>query len=147
MEWFWKCREQNSMLNQCQPNTCHGSIHQSLAFSRKCMAVAVTCVDVAAEPVRVRRLFSFPAKHRVKYTCEPFRRSSCEIYTRHCQGCETNRNQNGKEGDFWNGRCRSFCRSSSRLWELGSCFAVSWRPRPWGRGLLDIPTRRPWLSL
>jgi hypothetical protein len=40
----------------------------SLAFAGKSMAVAVVCVDVAAEPVRVRRLFSFPTKYRVKYT-------------------------------------------------------------------------------
>ncbi len=32
------------------------------------MAMAVACFDVAAEPVRVLRLFSFPTKYRVKYT-------------------------------------------------------------------------------
>ncbi len=40
----------------------------SPAFARKRMAVAVACVDVAVEPVGVRRLFSFPTKYRVKYT-------------------------------------------------------------------------------
>ncbi len=57
------------------------------------------CAGFAAELVRVRRLFSFSTKHRVKYTCEPCGHSSCEIYTRHCQGCETNRNQGEQEGD------------------------------------------------
>jgi hypothetical protein len=60
----------------------------SPAFAGKCMALAVACAGVAAELVRVRRLFSFPTKHRVKYTCEPCGRSSCEIYTPFCQGCE-----------------------------------------------------------
>ncbi len=40
----------------------------SPAFAGKSVAVAVVCVDVAAEPVRVWRLFSFPSKYRVKYT-------------------------------------------------------------------------------
>ncbi len=40
----------------------------SLAFAGKSMAVAVACVDVAAEPVRVLWLFSFLTKYRVKYT-------------------------------------------------------------------------------
>ncbi len=40
----------------------------SPAFAGKSMAVAVACVDVAAEPVRVWRFFSFPTKYRVKYT-------------------------------------------------------------------------------
>ncbi len=90
----------------------------SPAFAGKCMAVVVAFAGVITEPVRVWWLFSFLTKRRVKYTCEPCEQSSCEIYTRHCQGCETNRNQGGKEGDFWSGHCRSFCRSSSRLCEL-----------------------------
>jgi hypothetical protein len=97
----------------------------SPAFAEKCMAVAVACVDVAAKPVRVRRLFSFLTKHRVKCTCETCGHSSCEIYTHHCQGFETNRSQGGKEGNFWSGLCRSFSRSSFRLLELGSYFSVS----------------------
>ncbi len=76
----------------------------SPAFARKCIAVAEACAGAAAEPVRVQRFFSFWTKLRVKYTCEPCGRSSCEIYTRHCQGCETKRNQSGEEGDFWSGR-------------------------------------------
>jgi hypothetical protein len=32
------------------------------------MAVEVVCVDIAAEPVKVQQLFSFPTKHKVKYT-------------------------------------------------------------------------------
>jgi hypothetical protein len=32
------------------------------------MAVEVVCVDIAAEPVKVQRLFSFLTKHNVKYT-------------------------------------------------------------------------------
>ncbi len=40
----------------------------SPAFAGKSMAVAVACVDIAAELVRVRRLVSFLTKYRVKYT-------------------------------------------------------------------------------
>jgi hypothetical protein len=40
----------------------------STAFAEKSMAVAVACVDVAAELVMVRRLFRIPTKYRVKYT-------------------------------------------------------------------------------
>ncbi len=40
----------------------------SPAFAGKSMAMEVACFDVAAEAVRVRRLFSFPTKYRVKYT-------------------------------------------------------------------------------
>ncbi len=53
------------------------------------------------------------------------------------QGCETNRSQGRKVGDFWNRCCRSFCCSSSRLLELGSDFSVLWRPQLWGRGGRD----------
>jgi hypothetical protein len=81
----------------------------SLAFAGKCMAVAVACAGVPTKPVTIHQLFSFLTKHRVKYTCEPCGRSNWEIYSRHCQGCEKNRNQGGKEGNFWNGHCRSFC--------------------------------------
>ncbi len=40
----------------------------SPAIAGKSMAMAVACVDIAAEPVRVRRRFSFLTKYRVKYT-------------------------------------------------------------------------------
>jgi hypothetical protein len=70
------------------------------ALAGKCMAVAVACVELAAEPKLVRRQSSFPTKHRVKRTCEPCWRSSCEIYRCHCQGFETNENPGGKGGDF-----------------------------------------------
>jgi hypothetical protein len=40
----------------------------SPALAGKYIAVAVACVDIAAEPVRAQRLFSFPTRYRVKYT-------------------------------------------------------------------------------
>jgi hypothetical protein len=83
---------------------------------------------------------------QLEYTWGPCWRSNCETYTCHCQGCEKNRSQGGKEGDFWNRLCWSFCHSSSRLLELGSDFSVSLRPLPWGRGLLECPTRLLLLS-
>jgi hypothetical protein len=46
---------------------------------------------VAAEPKVVRRLISFPNKHRAECTCEPYGRSSYKIYRCHCQGFERNR--------------------------------------------------------
>jgi hypothetical protein len=55
---------------------------------------------MAAKPKVVRRLISFPTKHRAKRTCEPCGRGSCEIYRCHCQGFGTNRNQDGKGGRF-----------------------------------------------
>jgi hypothetical protein len=41
----------------------------SPALARKCIAVAVVCAGIAAEPERVRRHFSIPRKYRVQYTC------------------------------------------------------------------------------
>jgi hypothetical protein len=70
------------------------------ALAGKCIAVAVVCVGMAAEPKVVQQLISFPTKHRAKRTCEPCGRSSCEIYKCHCQGFETNKNLAGKGGDF-----------------------------------------------
>ncbi len=66
----------------------------------KCIAVAVACVGMAAEPEVAWRLISFQTKHRAKHTCELCRRCSCEIYKCHCQGFEMNRNQGGKVDDF-----------------------------------------------
>jgi hypothetical protein len=57
------------------------------------MAVAVACVDVAAEPVRVWWQIHLRALWA--------QFSSCETYTPHCQGCEKNRSLRGKEGNFW----------------------------------------------
>jgi hypothetical protein len=54
------------------------------ALTGKCIAVAVACVGVAAEPKVVWRLISFPNKHRAERTCEPYGRSNCEIYRCHC---------------------------------------------------------------
>ncbi len=70
------------------------------ALAGKCMAMAVACVGLAAERKVVWRQASFPTKHRADHTCEPYGRSNCEIYTRHCQGFEKNRSQGGKGGSF-----------------------------------------------
>jgi hypothetical protein len=51
----------------------------SPALAGKCIAVAVACVGMAAEPEVARRLISFPTKHRAKHTWKPCWRSSCEI--------------------------------------------------------------------
>jgi hypothetical protein len=102
----------------------------SPALAGKCIAVAMACAGLAAEPKMVRRQTSFPTKHRVQYTCEPYGLSNCEICTRHCQGSEMNGNLGGRRGNFWSGRYRPVCRLSSRCWEQGSYFAESWRPRP-----------------
>ncbi len=69
----------------------------------KCIAVAVACAGVAAEPKVVRWLISFPTKHRAKRTCEPYGRSSCEIYRCYCQGFETNKNWGRKGATFRSG--------------------------------------------
>jgi hypothetical protein len=102
----------------------------SPALAGKCIAVAVACAGLAAEPKMDQRQISFPTKHRVEHTCEPYWRSNWEICTRHCQSSETNENLGERGGDFWSGRYRPVCRLSSRCWEQGSYFAESWRPRP-----------------
>ncbi len=70
----------------------------SPALAGKCIAVAVACAGLAAEPKMVRRQTSFPTKHRVEHTCEPYWRSNCEICTHHCQGSEMNGNLGGRGG-------------------------------------------------
>jgi hypothetical protein len=95
----------------------------SPALAGKCIAVAVACAGMATEPEKVRLHFSFLRKYRVQYTCVLCWSNNCETCTRHWQCSE----KRGKQGDFWNGRCRSFCRSSSRQWEQGSYFCESWR--------------------
>jgi hypothetical protein len=118
----------------------------SPALAGKCIAMAVECAGMAAEPEKVRRHFSFPRRYRVQYTCELYWSNNCETCTRRWQGSERSGKQGVKVGDFWNGRCCSFCRSSSCQWEQGSYFCKSWRPRPWGRGHLKHPTRHPRLE-
>jgi hypothetical protein len=44
----------------------------SPALAGKCIAMAVACAGLAAEPKMVRRQISFPTKHRVEHTCEPY---------------------------------------------------------------------------
>ncbi len=56
----------------------------SPALAGKRIAVAVACAGLAAKPKVVRRQTSFPTKHKVEHTCEPYWRSNCEICTRHC---------------------------------------------------------------
>jgi hypothetical protein len=58
----------------------------------------VVCAGLAAEPKMVQRQTSFPTKHRVEHTCEPYCRSNCEICTRHCQGSEMNGNLGRRGG-------------------------------------------------
>ncbi len=69
----------------------------NLAFGGKCIAVAVECVGLAAELKVVLQQTSFPTMHWAERTCEPYGRSNCEIYTRHCQGFGKNRSM-GKKG-------------------------------------------------
>jgi hypothetical protein len=112
--------EQGTMLSVAPVSTKYLSFVSSSvkkmrpALAGKCIAVAVACVCVSAEPKTVRRPVSFPNKHRAECTCEPYGRSSCEICRCHCQGFGTNRNLVGRGGDFWSGRCRPVCRLSSR---------------------------------
>jgi hypothetical protein len=103
----------------------------SPALAGKCIAVAKACAGLAVEPKMVLRQISFPTKHRVGHTCEPYWRSNCEICTRHCQGSETNENLGGRGG----GRLleQALPPHLSPLlccWEQGSYFAESWWPRP-----------------
>ncbi len=95
------------------------------AFARKCIAVAMTCVGLAAEPKVVRRHAIFPIKNRAGRTCSPYWHNNCEICTLHCQDFGRTENLGGKGGDFWGRLYRSFCRLSSHCWEQGSYFAVS----------------------
>jgi hypothetical protein len=44
----------------------------SPALAGKCITVAVACAGLATEPKMVRQQTSFPTKHRVKHTCEPY---------------------------------------------------------------------------
>jgi hypothetical protein len=69
----------------------------SPALPGKCIAVAVACAGLAAEPKVVWRQTSFLTKHRVEHTYEPCWRSNYEICTRHFQGSEKSRNL-GKRG-------------------------------------------------
>jgi hypothetical protein len=48
----------------------------SPALAGKCIAMAVACAGLATEPKMVQRQTSFPTKHRVEHTCEPFCRSN-----------------------------------------------------------------------
>jgi hypothetical protein len=70
------------------------------ALAGKCIAMAEACVGMAAELKVVQRQVSFPTKHRVKHTCEPCGRNSCEIYRCHCQGFGTKKSQGWKGGIF-----------------------------------------------
>jgi hypothetical protein len=70
----------------------------SPALAGKCIAVAVACAGLAAEPKMVRRQTSFPTKHRVEHTCDPCWGNNYEICTCHCQGSERNGNLGGRGG-------------------------------------------------
>jgi hypothetical protein len=74
----------------------------SPALAGKCIAVAVACAELAAEPKMVWQQTSFPTKHRVEL-------------------------EGG--GNFWSERYCPVCPLSSRCWEQGSNFAESWRLR------------------
>jgi hypothetical protein len=41
----------------------------SPALAGKCIAVAVVCAGMAAEPEKVRQYFIFLRNHRLQYTC------------------------------------------------------------------------------
>ncbi len=120
------------------------------AFAGKCIAVAVACVGLAAEPKWFGSKLVFqPSTGRnapvslmgviiVKYI---------HAIARVLKGIKVW--QEG--GDFWGGRCHSFCCLSSRRQERGSYFAVLRRLRLQGRGRPEHPTGRlqpsPWLQL
>jgi hypothetical protein len=120
---------QGTMLNVAAVSTKYLSFVNSSvkkirpALAGKCIAVAVACVSGCRTESGSAANYSFPNKHRAECTCEPYGHSSCEIYRCHCQGFETNRNRGGKGGNFWSGRCRSFCRLSSCCGEQGSYYA------------------------
>ncbi len=78
------------------------------AFAGKCIAVAVACVWLAAEPKMAWRRASFPTKHRAEHACEHYWRNNCEICIRHCQGFEKSTNLGGKGGGFRSGRYHPF---------------------------------------
>jgi hypothetical protein len=54
----------------------------SPALAGKCIALAVACAGLAAEPKMVWGQNSFPTKRRVEHTCELYWHSNCEICTR-----------------------------------------------------------------
>jgi hypothetical protein len=114
---FWL---QGTMLSVAPVSTKHLSfVNLSVrkinpAFAGKCIAVAVACVGLTAEPKVAQRQASFLTKHRAERTCEPYGHNNCEICTRHCQGFERNKNPGGMGGDYWSGCYRSFCRLSAR---------------------------------
>ncbi len=80
-------------------NVCVFASNQS-SVGWKCIAVAMACAGMAAEPFLVRRHFSFPRKYRVQYTCVLYWSNSCEICTRHWQGSEKRGKQGRKVGDL-----------------------------------------------
>ncbi len=60
----------------------------SPALVGKCIAMAVACAGMAAEPERVRRHFSFPRKYRVQYTCVLYSNNNYETCTCHWKDSE-----------------------------------------------------------
>jgi hypothetical protein len=69
---FWL---QGTLLNVApvSTNMCLSLVSSSVrkispALAGKCIAMAVACVELAAEPEVFRRQASFPTKHRVKHT-------------------------------------------------------------------------------
>jgi hypothetical protein len=47
------------------------------AFAMKCIAVAVACVGLAAEPKMVQWQAGFPTNYRAEYICEPYGHNNC----------------------------------------------------------------------
>jgi hypothetical protein len=68
----------------------------SPALAGKCIAVAVACAGMAAEPERVRQHFSFLSKYKVQYTCVFYWSNNCETCTCHWQGSEKSGKQGGR---------------------------------------------------
>ncbi len=114
---FW---QQGTMLSVPPVSTKYLSFVNSYvrkinpALAGKCIAMAVACVGLAAEPKMVQRQASFQTKHRAEHTCEPYGHNNCEVCICHCQGFERNKSLGWKGGDFWSGNYRSVCRLSTR---------------------------------
>jgi hypothetical protein len=106
------------------------------AFAGKCIAVAMACVEKAAETKGVRRRISFPTKNRANAPVTPI--DVVVVKFAHALARVL------KRVEIWAGRgVTFFCCLSSCCWEQGFCFAVSRRLRPWGHGRPERPIGRP----
>ncbi len=103
------------MLLQYQPNTCHLSIRFLGKSIQRLRGNALLwqwlVLDWPPNRKVIWRQASFPTKHRVERTCEPYWGSNCEIYTHHCQGFEPHKSLGGKGATFGTGITAPFVAS------------------------------------